>query len=43
MPLQTRASHVVCLSEDKKFKMKKGHNSEKLHFELSALKVLVAL
>ena len=34
---------VVSLIEDKKSKMKKGHNSEKMHFELSPLIVWIAL
>ena len=36
-------SAVGCLIEDKKSKLKKGHNSEKMHFELSSLIVWITL
>ena len=36
-------SAVGCLIVDKRFKSKKGHNSEKMHFELSPLIVWIAV
>ena len=36
-------SAVGCLIRDKKSKSKRGHNSEKMHFEVSSLIVWIAL